>query len=85
MPPSAEILRARLTGRKTDAPEVIERRLAEAAAECRNAPEFDFLVVNDDFETATKELLSIFLARRLRMEAQLKRHGRTLKAIADGA
>lgn len=65
VPPSADILRERLTGRGTDAPEVIERRLAEAAEECRHAVEFDYLVVNDDFDQALTELLCIVRSRRL--------------------
>ncbi|MCW9008794.1 MAG: guanylate kinase, partial [Marinobacter sp.] len=47
VPPSPEVLRDRLVGRGTDAPEIVERRLAEAEEECRHAVEFDFLVVND--------------------------------------
>lgn len=65
VPPSAAVLRERLTGRGTDAPEVIERRLAEAAEECRHAVEFDYLVVNDDFDQALTELLCIVRSRRL--------------------
>ncbi|MDX1461201.1 MAG: guanylate kinase, partial [Xanthomonadales bacterium] len=51
VPPSTEILRQRLTGRGTDAADVVERRLSEASEECRHAGEFDYLVVNDDFNT----------------------------------
>ena len=56
-PPSTEELRRRLTGRGTDAPEVIEQRLAKAEYELSFAPKFDTVVVNDDRETAKQETL----------------------------
>jgi guanylate kinase len=74
VPPSEQILRERLVGRGTDAPEVIERRLAEAEEECRHAIEFDYLVVNDDFEQALSELLCIVRTQRLSMANQRVRH-----------
>lgn len=52
MPPSVEVLRARLEGRGTDAPEAIERRLAKAEQEIAYAERFDRVIVNDDLETA---------------------------------
>lgn len=74
VPPSPEVLRERLTGRGTDAPEVVERRLQEAADECSHAVEFDYLVVNDDFGVALDDLLAIVRGQRLRMAAQQVRH-----------
>ena len=59
LPPSRETLRARLTHRGTDSPAVIERRLADAVADMSHFREFDFTVVNDDFETAVGELVAI--------------------------
>lgn len=56
-PPSTEELRRRLTGRGTDAPEVIEQRLAKAEYELSFAPKFDTVIVNDDLETAKQETL----------------------------
>lgn len=55
-PPSLEELRKRLEGRATDAPEVIEQRLAKADYELSFAPRFDRVVVNDDLETAEQEV-----------------------------
>lgn len=49
-PPSLEELRKRLTGRGTDAPEVIENRLAKATFELSYAPKFDVVIVNDDWK-----------------------------------
>ncbi|MGM0767789.1 MAG: guanylate kinase [Pseudomonadota bacterium] len=83
VPPSPEVLRERLTGRGTDAPEVVERRLAEAADECSHAMEFDFLVVNDNFDVALADLLAIVRGQRLRMIAQQVRHGGLLARLSS--
>ncbi len=53
--PSIDVLRQRLVGRATDAPEVIEQRLAKASYEMTFAPRFDHVVVNDDLQTAEEE------------------------------
>jgi guanylate kinase len=59
IPPSLETLRKRLTGRGQDSPEVIQRRMRDAQAEISHWAEFDHLVVNDDFDKALEELVSI--------------------------
>ena len=59
MPPSIEELRRRLEGRGTDAPEVIEKRIAKAAFELTKAPQFDKQVVNDNLEVAVAEVAEI--------------------------
>ena len=59
MPPSIEELRRRLVGRATDAPEVIERRVAKAEFELTKAPGFDHVVVNDVLEDAVRETTRI--------------------------
>ena len=58
-PPSIEELRHRLEGRGTDAPEVIESRLAKAAYELTFAPKFDRVIINDDLEKAKAEALQV--------------------------
>ena len=66
MPPSVEELRRRLVHRGTDAPEVIERRVAKAEFEITTAPEFDHVVVNDLLEEAidrTRAILDRFIAQ----------------------
>ncbi len=57
-PPSVDELRRRLEGRGTDAPEVIEDRLARAAYELTFAPRFDKVVINDNLDKATDEALA---------------------------
>ncbi len=58
-PPSVEELRKRLQGRGTDAPEVIESRIAKAEFELRFADKFDTVIVNDDLEKAKAEALKV--------------------------
>ena len=57
-PPSIEELRKRLVGRATDAPEVIESRIAKAEFELGFAPKFDTVIINDNLEKAQAETLS---------------------------
>jgi guanylate kinase len=59
LPPSRAVLEQRLRERRTDSPATIARRLADAAADMSHYREFDFVVVNDNFERATAELSSI--------------------------
>ena len=58
-PPSVEELRKRLKGRGTDAPEVIESRIAKAEFELGFADKFDTVIVNDDLEKAKAEALKV--------------------------
>ena len=58
-PPSVEELRKRLVGRATDAPEVIEQRLAKAEYELTFADKFDKVIINDDLEIAKAEAYQI--------------------------
>ena len=66
-PPSIEALKQRLGGRGTDAPEVIERRLAAAAGEMLQWKEYDYLVWNDDLDAAVTRLTAIVDAERSRV------------------
>lgn len=67
VPPSFEVLRARLTGRGTDAPAVIETRLLNAEAEMAHWRQYRYVVVNDDLETATARLQAIREAEHCRL------------------
>ena len=64
LPPSMAELERRLRRRATDSHEAIERRLAMARGELEHFDEYDYLIVNDNFETALKELTSIYIAAR---------------------
>ena len=59
LPPSRAALRERLTGRKQDSVEIIDRRMREAVSEMSHYREFDYLVLNDDFEAALADLMAI--------------------------
>jgi guanylate kinase len=63
-PPSWEALESRLTGRGTETPEAMERRLATARAELAAKDDFDRVVVNSQLESACAELVSLLVARR---------------------
>ena len=58
-PPSIEVLRERLTGRGTDAPDMIKLRIEKAEYELSFAPHFDVTIVNDDLDVAKKEAENI--------------------------
>ena len=70
LPPSRQALDERLRGRGQDSDEIIARRMRDAVKEIEHFYEFDYLVVNDDFDTALDELLTIFAAGRLRREVK---------------
>lgn len=65
LPPSIDALEARLHKRGTDSEATITRRLLGAGAEIAHAPEFEFVIINDNFETALTQLCSIVTASRL--------------------
>lgn len=81
LPPSIEALEQRMRNRAQDSEETIAKRLAAARDEMSHFGEFDYLIVNDDFETALDELSSIFRASRLRQSSQVLRHDRLIRAL----
>ena len=70
LPPSGEVLEQRLKSRREE-PEVIKRRMAEAAAEISHWAEYDYVIINSDLETSVAGLRSILAAERLRRERLL--------------
>ena len=74
LPPSIDTLSARLHKRGTDSEATITRRLLGAGAEIAHAPEFEYVIINDDFETALSQLQSIVTASRLSYRHQAVRH-----------
>lgn len=70
LPPSREVLHQRLTGRGQDDETVIAKRMAEAVSEMSHYPEADYLVINDDFDTALADLAAIIRANRLTQQQQ---------------
>ena len=76
MPPSMMELRRRLEHRSSDAQEIIERRIAKAADEIREARWYDYIVINDDFEVACRELASIVTANRRKTFRMIEKVGK---------
>lgn len=66
LPPSYESLRERLTGRGTETPETLTKRLSTARHELQCAPEYDFVIVNDDVQQATDRLATVIQAAKYR-------------------
>ncbi len=85
LPPSRDALRERLQGRKQDDAAVIERRMRDAESELSHYPEYDFIVINNDFGHALEDLRAILRAQRLRSQAQTARHSELLNALLGGA
>jgi len=81
LPPSAAELERRLTGRGQDDAATIAKRMAAAKAEMSHWDEYEFLIVNEDFERALEELAALFLAPRLAREAQSARHASLIRDL----
>jgi guanylate kinase len=81
LPPSRHALEERLRGRGQDSADIINRRMRDAKNETSHYSEYDYLVVNDNFEDALVELRSIVLARRCRFAAQSQRLAPLLKEL----
>jgi guanylate kinase len=74
LPPSIDALEARLHKRGQDSAAVITRRLLSAGSEIAHAPEFDYVIINEDFEMALAQLGAVVTATRLRYASQAARH-----------
>lgn len=83
LPPSLEVLKQRLSDRGKDDAAVIARRLATAREEISHYVEFDYLLINDDFELAAKELNAIFLNNFILKKAQNKETQKLLVNLLD--
>ncbi|KTF15109.1 guanylate kinase [Pseudoalteromonas sp. H105] len=78
LPPSKDELETRLNNRGQDSAEVIAGRMAQAQSESSHYNEYDYLVINDDFETALTQLETIVLAKRLSLKCQAVKHQRLI-------
>ncbi|MDG6284478.1 guanylate kinase [Glaesserella parasuis] len=74
LPPSKAELEKRLIGRGQDSAETIAKRMSEAVSEMSHYNEFDYVIVNDDFQVALSELKSILIAERLKQAVQAERY-----------
>ena len=83
LPRSREELLKRLTGRGTDSQEIIDRRMQDAVSEMSHYGEFNYLIINDDFDTALQELRSIVIARRQRSAVQSQKQQSLLENLLN--
>ena len=81
LPPSRQALEERMRKRGQDSEATIARRLAAAREEMLHYDEYDYVIINEDFQTAVGEMCAIFAASRLRRQAQAQRHHRLIAAL----
>jgi len=73
-PPSRKELENRLRGRGQDSDEVIASRMEKAQCECSHFQEFDYIIINDDFDQALMDLTTIVNNQRLKRNQQVTKH-----------
>jgi guanylate kinase len=81
LPPSQEALRQRLDGRGQDSEEIIAGRMKEAVSEMVHYDEYDYVIINDDFDVALDDLKAVFRSNRLLLKKQQQRHEALLKQL----
>ncbi|HDS1745605.1 MULTISPECIES: guanylate kinase [Pseudomonas] len=81
LPPNLEALRQRLDGRGQDSDEIIAGRMKEAVSEMQHYDEYEYVIINDDFDVALEELKAVFRSNRLLLSKQQDRHGALLKQL----
>ena len=83
LPPSKKELEQRLNKRGQDSAEIIEQRMFQAQSEMSHFDEYDYLIVNDCFENATKEFSAIVLSLRNEQGKQAYKHQKTIKELLE--
>jgi len=83
VPPSVHTLRERLTSRAQDGRDIIERRMREAVDEMSHYAEYDYLIINDDFNEARDNLAAIIVANRHLLSVQQERHAKLLTGLLN--
>ena len=81
LPPSISALEERLTDRGQDDQSIIDRRMQDAVSEMQHFDEFDYLVINDDFNIALNDLTHIIYTQRLSLAQQTQQHQDLLKQL----
>ena len=81
LPPSRAALEERLRGRGQDSAETIARRMQGAISESGHYGEYDYLIINADFQTALQELITLVRAARLKQARQAARHQELLAGL----
>lgn len=81
LPPSKVELEKRLTGRGQDSKEVIASRMAQATSEISHHAEYDFIIINDDFDTALDDFITIIRSQRLTGAGQIHTQNDMIKDL----
>lgn len=81
LPPSLEELARRLHNRGQDSDKVIEGRMQKATAEMSHYNEYDYLIINDDFDITLQDLKTIIRAERLHLDRQQQRYGALISKL----
>lgn len=81
LPPSQFDLRQRLSNRGTDTIDVIEHRLSCAVEDMQQYVNFDYVIINDDFNKALHDLEAVIIANRLVLSQQAKRHQELIQKL----
>jgi len=81
VPPSRETLERRLRGRASDSEEVIERRIADAVSDMKHFANYDYLIINDEFEQAVAELCAVVLSKRVEVNRQAEERSKTISEL----
>lgn len=81
VPPSIAALRERLTSRGQDDETVINQRMREAVSEMSHYVEFEYLIINDDFDEARENLAAIIMGERMLLEHQQQQHAALLAEL----
>ncbi|MEN5303391.1 guanylate kinase [Pseudomonas sp. TWI628] len=81
LPPSRQALRERLDGRGQDSEAIIAGRMKEAVSEMEHYDEYEYVIINDDFDVALEELKAVFVANRLRLKKQQQRYSGLLQEL----
>ncbi len=84
LPPSRDVLYSRLQERAQDNPQIIAKRMAQASNEIAHYKEYDYLIINDDFEQALSDLQAIIKAKRLTRENQQLRYVQLIDNLVMG-
>ena len=83
-PPSRQALESRLRHRGQDSEEVIQSRMEQARSECSHYQEFDYILINDDFDQALSELTTIVNNQRLKCSQQAEKHRALFEDLLSG-
>lgn len=81
LPPSKQVLQQRLSDRGQDSSKIIARRMADAVSEMSHYAEYDYLIINDDFDNAVGEFAMIVGSNRLSLDIQRQKQENLIKSL----